>query len=39
MLGERSNYETVPKGHWRYLKVQPVNFATRHKTQGDARTL
>lgn len=31
MLGERSNYETVPKEHWRYMKVQPVNFATRHK--------
>ena len=29
MLGERSNYETVPKEHWRYMKVQPVNFATR----------
>ena len=31
MLGERSNYETVKKEHWRYMKVQPVNFATRHK--------
>lgn len=31
MLGERSNYETVPKEHWRYMRVQPVNFATRHK--------
>ena len=31
MLGERSSYETVKKEHWRYMKVQPVNFATRHK--------
>lgn len=31
MLGERSSYEEVPKDHWRYMKVQPVNFATRHK--------
>ena len=31
MLGERSSYETVPKEHWRYMKVMPVNFATEHK--------
>jgi hypothetical protein len=31
MLGDRSNYETVPKERWRYMKVQSVNFATRHK--------
>lgn len=33
MLGERSSYEAVPKEHWRYMKVQPVNFA---RAQGDA---
>jgi hypothetical protein len=31
MLGERSSYETVPKEHWRYMRVQPVNFASEHK--------
>lgn len=31
MVGERSNYETVPKEHWRYMKVQSVNFASGHK--------
>lgn len=30
-VGERSDYENVPREHWRYMKVQPVNFATRHK--------
>ena len=30
-LGERANYETVPKEHHRYMRVQPINFATRHR--------
>jgi hypothetical protein len=29
MLGERSSYEAVPKEHWPFMKIQPVNFATR----------
>ena len=31
MIGERSNYETIPKEHYRFMRVQPINFATRHK--------
>ena len=31
MLGERSSYEEVPKEHWHYMKVLPVNFASEHK--------
>ena len=31
VLGERSNYDTVPKEHYRFMRVQPVSFAARHK--------
>ena len=31
VLGERSNYDTVKKEHYRFMKVVPINFGTRHR--------
>jgi len=31
LRGERANYDTVPKEHYRFMKVEPVNFGTRHR--------
>jgi hypothetical protein len=40
ILGERSNYDTVPKEHYRFMKVVPVNFGTRHREMlSHAKTL
>lgn len=40
VLGERSNYDTVPKEHYRFMKVEPVNFGTRHREMlSHAKTL
>ncbi len=27
-LGERANYDTIKKEHYRFMRVQPVNFGT-----------
>jgi hypothetical protein len=31
-LGERLDYENIPKENWKYMKVLPINFNQEHKT-------